>query len=89
MERVKDNDGAVHFVGVHKKTLCGRVHECNDLLGRTFILWKKTSLPITCPDCAKLYCRIKNTPWNEVDDAAMDRAMFDAVKPDETKGNEK
>lgn len=36
--------------------------------------------PVTCNDCAKLYCQIKNAPWNEVEDAAMDRGIYDAVK---------
>lgn len=40
----------------------------------------EVSEPVTCPECAKLYCRIKNSPWNEVEDAAMDDAIYDAVK---------
>jgi len=83
MERVKDNDGKVHFRGVCQKTICGRVTDCKDLLGKPLFAMSNTGKPVTCPDCAKLYCRIKNTPWNEVDDAAMDKAMYDAVKLDD------
>lgn len=90
MERVSI-EGVVHFNGCHNCTLCGVDYEkmLKQLMlftvapSRDALKSRFTTAPVTCPDCARLYCQVKNAPWNEVQDAAMDRAMFDAVKPQE------
>ena len=80
MKRVKSENGIVHFVGAHNKTLCGSVMSCNDLLGKPLFSMAATQKPVTCPNCAELYCRIKNAPWNEVEDDTLDKAIYDAVE---------
>ena len=46
-----------------------------DMIGVTHAQMPETSAPVTCPDCARLYCAIKNAPWHEVADAAMDHGI--------------
>lgn len=80
MTRIIDFNGDIHFKGAHHHTLCGLPYSEPNLLGERTWLMHEVSNPVTCNDCAKLYCQIKNAPWNEVEDAAMDDAIYDAVK---------
>lgn len=84
MERCEDFKGVTHFYGSDgSKTLCGdETHRSEtDLLGFTFAqLFAKTSAPVTCPRCATIYCKIKNSPWNEVDGGVLDKACIRAVE---------
>lgn len=85
MERVKDEKrSVVHFKGLNGRTLCGleRLERNDDLFASAGKNWPDTSESVNCPDCAKLYCRIKNAPWNEVDGDILDAACYTAVKPD-------
>lgn len=87
MERVSIG-GVVHFNGCNNTTLCG-VNYAKMLKQLTLftvtpnVNAKKShfvTAPVNCPCCATLYCKIKNSPWNEVEDAAMDRGIYDAVR---------
>lgn len=77
MTRTVDPNGKVHFIGANGCTLCGISRDVvtEDLIGVTHTQMPETSAPVTCPDCARLYCAIKNAPWHEVADAAMDHGM--------------
>lgn len=77
MTRTVDPNGKVHFDGANGCTLCGISRDVvtEDLIGVTHAQMPETSAPVTCPDCARLYCAIKNAPWHEVADAAMDHGI--------------
>ena len=81
MKRVIDFNGVIHFAGARNSTLCALPDSEPNLLGDRTKLMHEVSEPVTCPECAKLYCQIKNAPWNEVNDDAMDGAIFAAVEP--------
>jgi len=81
MERVKVK-GLTHFVGSGRFTICGMTFGDCDLFGKMMGTGEKSTDPVDCPECAKLYCRIKNTPWNEVEDKALDQGIYAAVKTD-------
>lgn len=78
MKRMKSTSGVVHFAGCNGRCLCGVAceDEVRDLIGVIHKPMKETPDPVTCKDCAKLYCEIKNAPWHEVTDAAMEHGMF-------------
>ena len=80
MKRIKDGSRVVHFVGCSLPyTLCGKdigTRQADLFTGEGLTAVPETSAPVTCHDCAKLYCQIKNAPWNEVDDKAMEIGMF-------------
>ena len=82
MTRIIDFNGTVHFRGTRNSTLCALPDSEPNLIGERTPIMHEVPDPVTCPDCAKLYCQIKNSPWNEVEDATMDKAIYDAVKPD-------
>lgn len=70
MKRVKFGD--VHFMGEHDHTLCGQMAFDEDLLGKAVPVMQPTEERVTCPACARLYCHVKNAPWNEVDDSVLE-----------------
>lgn len=76
MKRIIDFNGDIHFNGAHYHTLCGLPNSEPNLLGERTWLMHEVSEPVTCPECAKLYCQIKNAPWNEVSDGAMENGMY-------------
>lgn len=88
MTRIKDtNTGLVHYVcpahGGH--TLCARTGG-TDLLGNFVKLGEPTAERVTCPDCAKVVCAIRNEPYNtlvaDIDDATLDTGIWAAVQGD-------
>jgi len=79
MERVSVM-GRVHFVGHDRFCLCGEQYRQKGLFaGSGDMLGKPTHDPVDCPACAKLYCQVKNAPWNEVEDRALDTGIYAAV----------
>lgn len=80
MTRVKDPYSSVHFVGANGCTMCGVLTTEPDLTGHPLELMRETCEAVTCPDCARLYCQVKNAPCNEVDGPTLERATYDAVK---------
>lgn len=84
MKRVSDSFGVVHFKGNGDATLCGTHDSVKDLFGVEIAKrsMRPTHDPVTCPDCARLYCEVKNAPWNEVEANILERATFDAVIED-------
>lgn len=79
MKRLKGSD-IVHFAGNGDMALCGVSCISEDLFGTCAAL-HDTSDAVNCPDCARLYCQIKNAPWPEVETAALQKGMLDAVIP--------
>jgi len=81
MKRMTDPHGKVHFVGANGCTLCGVEHmtRTEDLFTVQGANWPETTSPVTCPDCARLYCAVKNAPWPEVNGDVLDRAIYAAV----------
>lgn len=77
MKRVQV-DGRTHFCGCHLTTLCGLPIVQRDLLGQPIGHAKESNGQVDCPDCATLYCQVKNTPWNEVEDTTLDRGIYAA-----------
>lgn len=90
MRRVKDPEsGIVHFTcpSTLGMTLCA--HEAgkktDDLFSPTCKPWKETADLVNCPDCAKVYCAVKNEPWNThqtFEDETLDVGMYAAVEKD-------
>ena len=81
MRRITDTSGTVHFIGIPERhvTLCGSSTATKDLLGNMIDRATETISPCTCRECATLYAAIKNAPWNEVQDDALDFGMFAAI----------
>lgn len=79
MKRIKGNDGFVHFSTGSKMALCG--YQSRDLLGNCESM-KMTGDPVTCPDCARIFCQIKNSPLNEVESNVLEVATYAAVGVD-------
>lgn len=73
MTRIRGVNGEVHFRNPANafRTLCGK--DASAL---------ETSEQVDCEKCAKVYCAIKNEPWNSVQDEAMDKGIMEAVKED-------
>lgn len=85
--RVMDTDsGLVHFVNPANAgfTLCART-KGTDLLGKRLPIGRLTSDLVTCPDCAKVVCAIRNEPYNTLessfDETVFENGIYDAVKP--------
>lgn len=79
MKRIAEpKNEVVHFLGANNCTLCGKncFTKSGDLFTFNVVRWPDSTCAVTCPDCAKLYCEIKNAPWHEVADAAMEHGMF-------------
>jgi len=83
MERVSVM-GKIHFVGHDLLCLCGQPYKQRGLFaGAGDLLGKPTTDPVTCPWCARLWNQVKNAPWNEIDESIAERAIYNAVKPEE------
>lgn len=91
LTRVRDvSTGVVHFncPSDVRYTLCARPNgeKINDLFGGTYKSWPTTSERVTCHDCAKVVCKIRNEPYNTLDDAfddeTMVRGIYAAAEPD-------
>lgn len=74
-------DGFVHFDNRHSKmvTLCGHSKFQTSLIGEELNECRETAEPVNCPECARLYCEIKNAPWNEVKSDCLIHGTFSAV----------
>lgn len=89
MTRMKAPDGTVHFGNPahHLRTLCAVKAEdiAVTLLGAERTAWPVTVERVTCPNCAKVYCAVKNQPWNALGpftEDALERGIYAAVQPD-------
>lgn len=74
-------DGVVHFDNRHSMTvtLCGHSKVFGSLIGENVNESKETTEPVDCPECSRLYCEIKNAPWNEVKSDCLTHGIFSAV----------
>lgn len=89
MTRIKDGNGVVHFrnPGNREMTLCGQTAVSNGEVGlfgdnAEAKPFNESKDIVICLLCAKVYCAVKNEPWNSVEDTAMDFGMYEAVKDD-------
>jgi len=91
MTRIKDCNGVVHFRHVCNTDLClcGKNSFEPDpemLIPDEIKVYKETSDPVNCPNCAKVVCAIRNEPYNtlvaEVEDKTMMLGVYSAVEPD-------
>lgn len=91
MRRVKDRRGVVHYGNPadQMRTLCAA--DAFDIQQTMFDPpeqepWQETDDRVTCKDCAKVVCAIRNEPYNtlvaDIDDATLDTGIYEAVKPD-------
>ena len=91
MRRIKDNHGQVHYgcPADGYKTLCG----CDAFnLEQTMFdpperePWQETTERVTCPNCAKVVCAVRNEPYNtqvaDIDDTTLDTGIMAAVQTD-------
>lgn len=89
---INQMEGVVHFrnPAADDRTLCGRdaaFYEMT-LLSPHRRSFDETTKRVNCPGCAKVYCAVKNEPWNTqepFEDEVLDRGIHDAFEPD-TKG---
>lgn len=68
--------GTVHFAGSGYHTLCGANAFDASLSGLAVPVMRETRDRVNCLECAKLYCAVKNAPWNEVDTDILTRAAY-------------
>lgn len=76
MKRKKNHHGTVHFAGAHDRTLCGELTFDLDFTGHRIDTMTDTGAVVTCPDCARLYCQVKDAPWNELDAGVLSAAVY-------------
>jgi len=90
MRRVKDAEtNIVHFTcpSTLGMTLCAHPAgvKMDDLFNPSFKGWPETEEVVTCKDCAKVYCSVKNEPWNTqapFEDETLEAGIFAAVGKD-------
>lgn len=80
MRRCADTGGKTHFLGDSGRTLCGKSRVVEDLFHDKCDEWPITTDRVTCEACARLYCQIKNSPWNEVEAEVLSKATYAAVE---------
>lgn len=91
MRRIKDIHGQVHYgcPADYHKTLCGCrafdiAHTMFDTPERE--PWLETTERVTCPDCAKVVCAVRNEPYNtlvaDIDYTTLETGITAAVQAD-------
>ncbi len=66
--------GCGHALG--KTARISFVFAAASLSGLAVPVMRETRDRVNCPECAKLYCAVKNAPWNEVDTDILTRAAY-------------
>jgi len=90
MTRIKGHQGVVHYRHPAKPymTLCGACAENKhpDFFRDEYVPWPEAAERVTCPNCAKVVCAVRNEPYNtlvtDIDEATLDRGIYAAVQPD-------